>query len=290
MGRARTPAIEPSTPMEIGRPAVARTEELGSRAWIKSVARVGIGARGVIYLLLAYLAFDIAFHGSSPAQTDAEGAFQEVVRQPAGPLLLSVLAAGTGAYGLWRLVQSITGQPSSDDNTGATKRLGWLAIAILYGGLCVRAIELVSGASTTQGATSNPGPFVARALAWPAGPELVGVVAAGLIIGGVALAIWGFAHDFEKDWHLERLTRTSRAVVKVLAAFGDLARGFLVALVGVYLLSAAVAGRASHTRSVDSALKSLTHDPAGAVLVGVAAAGLACFAAYSFADARLRDL
>ena len=43
--------------------------------------------RGVIYGLLAYLAFDIAASGSSPAQTSGSGALQEVANQPGAPFL-----------------------------------------------------------------------------------------------------------------------------------------------------------------------------------------------------------
>jgi len=263
---------------------------VASRPWFKFVCRVGIGARGAIYLLLAYLALDISLHGSSPNQTDAQGALQEVARQPAGVWLLSVLAGGLAAYGLWRLVQSITGQPSAAQSHGAVKRFGWLAIAVVYLGLCVRAVELVRGRSSSTSAASNPRPWAARVLGWPHGPQILGAVAVGLMIAGVALAIWGFAHDCDKDLRLGRLPAGWRAAVRALNGIGNLARGFLLALVGGYLLHASVDGKASQAKSVDSALLALTGHSYGAVLIGVVAAGLFCFAVYSFADAGLRRL
>ena len=48
------------------------------------VGRIGIASRGVIYLLLAYLAFDIARHGSAPAQTSSTGALQELEARTGG--------------------------------------------------------------------------------------------------------------------------------------------------------------------------------------------------------------
>jgi hypothetical protein len=49
-----------------------------ARGWVRTVGRIGIASRGVIYLLLAYLAFDIARHGSAPTQTSSTGALQEL--------------------------------------------------------------------------------------------------------------------------------------------------------------------------------------------------------------------
>jgi hypothetical protein len=227
--------------------------------------------------------------GGAPAQANGEGALQEVAKQPASPALLVVLSAGLGGYGLWRLVQAIAGRTSSEDGRGGLRRIGWLAIAAVYFGLCARALELVLGRSG-HSASGDPRPLAAKALAWPAGPELLGFVGAGVVIGGAALAIWGFAHDYAKDVALELLRPPLRVGLRALGALGDLARGFLVALVGAYLLNAAALVRPSRAKSVDSALRSLLHTSEGPVLIGLVATGLSCFALYSFAESRLRRL
>jgi len=204
-------------------------------------------------------------------------------------VLLSVLAGGLAAYGLWRLLQAVTGQPSPPESHAVGKRLAWLAIAVVYVGLCARAVELVAGRSSGASVSSNPRPWAAMVLGWPGGAEILGVLAVGLMAGGLGLAIWGFFHDYDKDLHLERLTAGWRATVRAFAGIGGLARGFLLALVGGYLLNAALLSSASHAKSVDSSLQALTHHFYGAVLIGFVAAGLLCFAIYSFADARLRS-
>jgi len=263
---------------------------LADRPWFKPVARIGICARGVIYLVLAYLALDIAVRGSSPSPTTGQGALQEIVRQPAGPALLVILAFGLVAYGLWRLMQALTGQPGLPQRQSVFKRVGWFAIAVIYFGLFGRAVELLTGGSSGNSASNNPQPFAARVLGWPGGVEILGAVGACLVIGGVALATWGFAHDYDEDLHLGRLSSPWRRTVKALGAIGDLTRGFLIALVGGYVLDAAVVDKAAKTRGVDQALRSLAHRAFGPVLVVLVAAGLLCFALYSFADARLRVL
>lgn len=262
---------------------------LEGRSWVKLLARLGLCARGVIYVLLSCLAFDITVTGSAPAQTTGDGALQEVAKQPASPALLFGLSAGLGAYGLWRLVQFIAGQASPKERSGGFQRVGWLAIAVIYFGLCARALELVLGRSGGNVAT-DPRPWAARVLAWPAGPELLGLVGGCVVIGGCALAIWGFVRDYDKDLALSHLGPVVRMAIKAAGAFGDLARGFLVALVGAYLLNAAALSQPSRAKSVDSALISLLHTPYGTLLIALVATGFFCFALSSFAESRLRQL
>jgi hypothetical protein len=255
------------------------------------MARVGLAARGVIYVVLAYLVLDIALHGSSPAQTTGQGALGEVADQPEGRALLVVLAVGLAAYAAWRLLQAATGEPGGGHDRSVFKRVGWLGSAIVYGALCVGAIDLVSGSSgEASSTTSNPRPWAALVLGWPAGPELLGLAGAALVAAGIALAVWGAAHDQDRELQLGRLTTTWRLTVSALAGVGNAARGFLVVLVGGYLLDAAVASKASNAKSVDAALQSLAHQEYGAVLLGVVAFGLVCFGVYSFFEARLRRL
>ena len=263
---------------------------LETRTWLKRLARTGLVARGFIYLILAYLAFDIAWHGNSPAQTSGEGALEEVAKQPGAPLLLIVLAGGLASYGLWRLVQALAGKAKPSEASSGLDRLGWLAIAVAYLALCAQAIALIMGRASSQSGASNPRPWAARVLGWPAGPELLGVVGACLIISGAALAVWGFAHDYRKDLALERLRGASQRTIKALGALGDLSRGFLISLVGSYLLEAALRNDPGRAKSADAALKSLVRTSYGPVLIGLVAGGLLCFAFYSFCEARLRRL
>ena len=76
----------------------------------------------------------------------------------------------------------------------------------------------------------------------------------------------------------------------MLGGLGDLARGSLLVLVGVYLVEAAVTADPARAKSVDEALRTLVHHPFGAVAIGAIALGLLAFGLFSFFDARLRRL
>ncbi len=248
------------------------------------MGRIGIASRGVIYLILAYLALDIARHGSAPAQANSTGALEEVGSRSGGSALLVLLAVGLGSYAIWRLLNAALTRGNS------LKRLGSLAISIIYFGLLVRTLELAAGASTSGGASANPEPLVVKVLGWPLGKEIVGVGGAGLVVAGLGLGLWGVLHRYSKTLAFEQLDRGWRRTIRTVGSLGDLARGFLLALVGSYLIRTAASGDPSQAKGVDQALKALVHHSYGAILIGSVALGLLCFGIYSFFDAAFRRL
>ena len=222
-----------------------------SRSWIRTIGRIGIVSRGVIYVILAYLAFDIASHGNAPAQTTSTGALEEVGHRTGGSALLILLALGLGSYAVWRLFDAAA------SSEGALKRLGSVAIAIIYLGLLARAIELAGGHKASGGASANPQPMVSKVLGWPGGKEIVVVGGAVLVIAGVGLAFWGVFHRYAKRLAMERLSRGWQRTVRVLGALGDAARGFLIALVGTYLIGTAASGDPLRAKGIDQAFEDL---------------------------------
>ncbi len=255
-----------------------------TRGWVRAAGRIGIASRGVIYLLLAYLAFDIARHGSAPTQTSSTGALQELEARTGGTLLLVVLAIGLSCYAAWRLFDVVTGA------NGTIRRVSSLVVGIIYGVLCVRAVELVVGHSASGGASSNPEPWVARVMGWPGGTAAIEVAGAGLVAAGVGLAGWGLFRRYDKNLALERVSRPWQTAIRTVGGFGDVARGTLIVLFGVYLISAAVTSNPAQAKSVDQTLRNLVHHPFGALAIGAIALGLLSFGIFSFCDARLRRL
>ena len=195
-----------------------------------------------------------------------------------------LLAFGLACYGLWRMLDTLT------QRRGVATRVSSFVIAVLYFGLCAQAVRLISGQVSNNGASSNPVPLVAKALRWSGGPAIVEVTGVVLVGAGAVLAIWGIVHRLEKDLALDRIGRRTQQLVKVLGGMGDAARGFLVILVGIYVIKAGAASNPTQAKSVDESLKALVHHPFGAIAIGLVALGLLCFAFYSFFDARLRRL
>jgi hypothetical protein len=78
----------------------------GASTWVIQLARFGIAARGVVFLLIGwFLVRAAALHDA-----DEAGGIDESLRalaaQPSGPLLLGTVATGLIAYGIWQLVRA----------------------------------------------------------------------------------------------------------------------------------------------------------------------------------------
>jgi len=241
----------------------------------------------VIYLLLGVLSIEVATKGSSSAQPDSQGALAAVARQPSGPFLVSLVAAGFVAYAAWRLVQAVAGAAVPEKSEAAV-RIGRLAIALFYLGLCAEAVDIIVGSSPNR-AANHPEPFVADVLRWTGGPEILGLFAVGLAVGGVALGMWGVAHDYAKVIDAGRLG-SAFTPARVAGAIGDCARGLLVVLVAADLFFTAITDDPSRAMGLGNAIQSFARRPGGPELLGFVAVGLFAFAGYSVVEALYRRI
>ena len=253
--------------------------------WLSRFARVGLAARGLIYLLVGVLAIEVARGGS--ARTDQKGALQKIADQPFGRFLLWVVAVGLLAYGLWRLAEGIWGRRDETDEKKRTlRRVESLASGLVNIVLSVTAARIASGGG---GGGSSRG-LTARLLDAPSGKTilvLLGIVGVG---AGIALAWRGLKTDFERQLKSGEMGKHTYAVVRRLGQAGYLARGLVLGIVGGLAIDAALEQNPKKAPSMDLALKSLADAPFGKVLLMVAAAGLVCFGIYSFAEVRYRRL
>lgn len=261
-------------------------EALVQNGTFERLARAGFVARGLIYGIIGLLAVKLAV-GLGGKTTNQQGALRTVGHQPLGRVLLALVAVGLGSYAMWRFARAAMGHGPEDHDSGLD-RLVALASGLVYAGFCVLAVEILLGSSGSSAAT--PHRATAGVLGWPGGPWLVG--AAGVVMVGVAAfqSYRGVTHDFLGDSKTEQMTRATRMWITGIATFGYLARGVVFALVGVFLIKAAVDFDPRKAVGIDGALAELGRSPAGPVLLGTVAAGLIAFAIYSFSDARFRRI
>ncbi len=115
--------------------------------------------------------------------TNQQGAMHTVAHQPFGKVLLTLVAIGLGGYSLWRLVRAAIGHGPEGSDSGID-RVAALASGIVYGGMCLLAVEILLGGRSGGGSSTSPKQATAGVFGWPAGTWLVGIAGAMLI--GVA--------------------------------------------------------------------------------------------------------
>jgi hypothetical protein len=265
------------------RKAKGQGERVAHSDTFEWLARAGLVARGVVYAVVGILAIKLAV-GEGGKTTDQQGALHKIASQPFGKVLLVVVAIGLGGYALWRLVRAAIGHgPESSDD--AKERIGGLVSGIAYGGLCITAVKILIGAG---GGGSNPDQTAAGVLGWPGGQVIVGIV--GLIIIGVAIgqAYEGVKRKFLEQSKTETMGAGMRKVYAGVGVFGMLARAVVFALIGYFLVKAAIDYNPDKAVGLDGALAALGQSSYGPVLLGIVAAGLIGFAAFSVLEARYR--
>ena len=86
------------------------------------------------------------------------------------------------------------------------------------------------------------------------------------------------------------MSEHTKRVFTALGVFGHLARMVVFALIGYFLIRAAIDYNPKEAIGLDGALAALRDASYGPILLGIVAAGLIGFAAYSIADARYRKV
>src|SRR4029077_2501738 len=213
------------------------------------LARAGLTARGVIYILIGWIAVLVAL-GHSTHEADQQGALHMLAGKPYGLASLWLLGIGFAGYALWRLSEAafgVTGEPP-----GAGPRLKSLARAVVYAGFAYLTFSVISGTRHSQ--TRQQQDMTATAMQHTAGRWLVGIVGLIIVIVGLVLVSEGVRRKFMKYLQTGQMSPRTRKVVKLLGMIGTIARGLVFALAGVLVIEAAVTHRASQAGGIDKAL------------------------------------
>jgi hypothetical protein len=247
------------------------------------MARAGLAARGIIYILIGWVAILVAL-GRSANQADQQGALQLLVGKPYGLISLWLLGLGFVAYALWRLSEAAFGV--TGEGSGAGPRLKSLARALIYASFAYLTFKVISGKAGSQ--TGQQQDLTASAMHHSGGRLLVGIVGAIIVVAGLILVMEGIRHKFMKLLRTAQMNQRTRRTVKQIGTVGTTARGLVFALVGVLVIDAAVTYQPSKAGGVDKALLTLRNQPFGEFLLILAAIGLILFGIYGLAEARWR--
>jgi hypothetical protein len=249
------------------------------------LARAGLTARGVIYILIGWVAVLVAL-GQSSQEADQRGALELLAGKPYGLVSLWLLGVGFAAYALWRLSEAAFGVTA--EPPGAGPRLKSLGRAVLYAGFAYLTFDVISGSRHSQSRQQQD--MTATAMGSTAGRWLVGIVGLAVVIAGLVVVSEGVRRKFMKYLRTWQMSPRTRRVIELLGMIGTIARGLVFTLVGVLVISAAVTHKASQSGGIDKALLTLRNQPLGEFLMLLAALGLAVFGIYGLCEARWRKV
>lgn len=243
---------------------------------MEGLTRVGFAARGVIYVLIGFLAL-------RTGRTESGAGILAYLNSGAGKLLLGVMALGLLAYALWRLSEAlIDSEGHGDDAKGIAVRIGGAVSGIVHLGLGLYALRLALGdaGGSSGGGRAEQGAEVA--LGVPGGGALVALAAAALIATGLFQFVKAAKAGFLK--HLEPKA-ARQGWVKATGRAGYAARGVVFLIMGWFLWRAARQSDAGEAGNVGAALDTLP-----GTLQAIVAAGLLLFGVFSLVEAAYRRI
>jgi hypothetical protein len=241
-------------------------------------AGYGLRGRGTLAVLAAI--------GARVRAGDGKDLFRVLLGEPFGQVLLGLIAVGLVCFAVWRLMQAVLDADHDGRSfEGIARRANYAAAAVFYVGFASVAISMMIGWDHGGGSDQIARDWTAWLLAKPLGRWLVGAIGLGFVAAAVGIAVKGCRAEFKR--RLE-ITEKKRSLVAVLGGFGFVARAVVFAVVGVFLVFAAVEARSSEVKGIAGALRTIYQQPYGSVLLGLTALGFVAFGLYGFAEAAYR--
>jgi hypothetical protein len=271
---------------------VSSAGRAGDSDALENLARVGLIAYGVVHLLVAWLALQLAWGGGGGGSADQSGAMATLASKPFGKPLLWVLVIGLIALAVWQLAEVLrhrAGLQGSGDakKKAAGKIVKSIAKAVVYAFLAVTALRFATGGGTSS--SSQQQQAVAGVFGWPGGRFLVGAAALVLIGVGVYHVRKGLTKHFLKEIDTTQATAPQRRMIERLGQVGYPAKGVALALVGGLLGWAAITFDPAKASGLDGAMRTLLDAPFGKALLTLVALGIAAFGVYVLFRARFPE-
>jgi Domain of Unknown Function (DUF1206) len=273
--------------------------DIANNDWGERAARTGIAARGLAFLVLAYLVVRIALgalgDGGTNKTASGPGVAQAVAAQTGGRVMLLILGIGLLLYALFLALDAVR---HHDDQTDQWKR--WLerveplfgcVLYILFGVYCiVRVFTNSSSGQSARQSNRQQTQWSAEVLRWPAGWLWLGGLGVVLFVIAAVQLKRGVKRDFEDDLEVGRMGRRIRPIGTGLGLAGHVGRALMFGIVGWFVLGAAVENDPKKGKGVDGAARMLANSAFGPTLLAVLAAGLAAFGLYQFVEAKYRKV
>jgi hypothetical protein len=268
----------------------AQAQQAGRRADISKMfdraIRVGIIAYGVVHLIIAWIAIQLAF-GDREGQASTDGALSQMAQTPIGGFLMWVVTIGFAALVLWKLTDAIWGHREEEGKKRVFKRLGSGFKAVLYGALGFSALQIAMGSSSGGGSSTDT--WTAKLMEMPGGQLLVALVGVAVFAYGARLIYRGLSEKFMDKLDARGQGGDSGKAFVTLGKVGYVAKGLALFVIAALFLWAAISHDPKKSGGLDQALQTVLEQPFGVPMLLVLAAGIGCYGVFCFAWARHLD-
>lgn len=250
--------------------------------WLDHAVRIGLVAYGLVHLMLAWLAGQLALGEKAEGASNA-GALHAIAEQPLGGVLIWMIAVGMMLLVVWRVLEFAFGHREiSDTGKRWRKRAASLGKGVLYAALAWSAVKTAVGDGSSGGTDST----TAKLMDLPGGQLIVGAVGLAIIAYGAMLVRRGWTEKFTEHLDAQGQSGADGRAYVLFGKVGYIAKGIAIGIVGGLFGYAAITHRAKESGGLDQALQTVLEQPFGQGLLIAIALGLACYGLFCFARAR----
>lgn len=240
------------------------------------LVRVGYAARGVVYVLLGYLALSSTGNISAGPQASLNY-LQDV---PLGSTVLYLAAAGLLAYAMYKLIAALGDlERKGSDAKGIAQRIGYGASAVAHIVMSWSAFEFANGNKQSARGDSS-GEAASTLLTWDMGGLVLGVIGLGFLGAAVFQGRSAITASFMRS-----VGAGAPPSVCWIGRIGHAARAIVFLVISWSLIQSAWFGEGEQVKGLGTALVSLGEKSA---LQTVVALGLLMFGVFSLVVARFR--
>ncbi|MGB7447753.1 MAG: DUF1206 domain-containing protein [Ornithinimicrobium sp.] len=260
-------------------------DDIGDHPALEWVARAGYAVNGLLHVLIAAIVIRILV--GQGGEADQAGALQAVAQAPLGGVMLWIGVIGYTGLAIWQILDAVTGWRPGATAVSLADRGKDVGKAGVYAALAWTTWKFASGGSTDSGETTSD--FTTSLMSAPAGQILVGAVGLGVVgVGGYH--VWkGVTRTFLEDLDDNAPGKLGR-LVEGAGVVGYVAKGLALGMVGGLFVWAAWTTDPKDATGLDGAVRSLTDEPFGSVVLAVVAGGFVAYGLYSMARARYAAL
>ncbi len=245
-------------------------------ASLETLTRLGFAARGVMYVLIAWIAWQ------SGSSADGQAALDWLASVTGGTVVV-LMALGFAGYGVWRLIEAaVDSEGYGGDAKGIAIRAGGVVSGLAHLALALYAMRLFWSADGGRSGGTSADAGAQSAMDLPGGTTLILLAAIAIIGTGL--------YQFAKSYRLGFLKRIDPAVarqdwIKWVGRGGYTARGVTFLMIGWLLVRVWQTENAAAAGGIAQALDALPSEMFLAV-----ALGLGLFGIFSFVEARYRRI
>ncbi len=269
--------------MSVSDRAQGTAERARDSDWIDWVARAGLIANGVVYLMIGWLAFQLAL-GDREGAPSSSGALREVAQQPFGGVLIWVISIGMFLLVIWQAVEAGFGHRDEEGGKRAAKRAMSAGKAVLYAVIGISGVKIAIGAGSSG--SKGQETMTAKLMNVTGGQLLVGIIGLAIIAYGIYQIVQAWTEKFAEKLDGEGRSGKSGTAYIAFGKAGYAARGVALVIVGGLFGYAAITHDAKKSGGLDQALFEVLDKPFGPVMLCLIAVGLFCYGLFTLARAR----